>query len=185
MHDLTLYYLFLKCNLMHYYFDKILSFAKSGCYKKLRRDQCHLPPSACRVLFLPLAVRNYMYRVVPRRQVGRWPGPYLGVLQVTFSSRGPHLPVSSITRWGQSHRPSSSPSRGDRGCPPLPFSCPSGGTPLSLSIYISLSEPMFPHWKHDSPPALPHPRAGRRLIAHRVCPQDPMQGREHAEKIES
>jgi hypothetical protein len=33
MQDLTLYYLFLKCNLMHYYFDKILSFAKSVCYK--------------------------------------------------------------------------------------------------------------------------------------------------------
>jgi hypothetical protein len=33
MQDLTLYYLFLKCNLMHYYFDKILSFTKSGCYK--------------------------------------------------------------------------------------------------------------------------------------------------------
>jgi hypothetical protein len=32
MQDLTLYYLFLKCNLMHYYFDKILSFTKSGCY---------------------------------------------------------------------------------------------------------------------------------------------------------
>jgi hypothetical protein len=32
MQDLTLYYLFLKCNLMHYYFDKILLFAKSGCY---------------------------------------------------------------------------------------------------------------------------------------------------------
>jgi hypothetical protein len=33
MQDLTLYYLFLKCNLMHYYFDKILLFAKSGCYR--------------------------------------------------------------------------------------------------------------------------------------------------------
>jgi hypothetical protein len=32
MQDLTLYYLFLKYNLMRYYFDKILSFAKSGCY---------------------------------------------------------------------------------------------------------------------------------------------------------
>jgi hypothetical protein len=30
MQDLTLYYLFLKCNLMHYYFDKILSFVKMG-----------------------------------------------------------------------------------------------------------------------------------------------------------
>jgi hypothetical protein len=141
MHDLTLYYLFLKCNLMHYYFDKILSFAKSGCYKKLRRDQCHLPPSACRVLFLPLAVRNYMSRVVPRRQVGRWPGPYLGVLQVTFSSRGPHLPVSSITRWGQSHRPSSSPSRGDPnlgGVHPYLFPALLAAHHF-LSLYISLS----------------------------------------------
>jgi hypothetical protein len=32
MQDLTLYYLFLKCNLMHYYFDEILLFAKSGYY---------------------------------------------------------------------------------------------------------------------------------------------------------
>jgi hypothetical protein len=32
MQDLTLYYLFLKCNLMHYYFDKILLFINSGCY---------------------------------------------------------------------------------------------------------------------------------------------------------
>jgi hypothetical protein len=32
MQDLTLHYLFFKCNLMHYYFDKILSFAKGGCY---------------------------------------------------------------------------------------------------------------------------------------------------------
>jgi hypothetical protein len=35
MQDLTLYYLFLKCNLMHYYFDKILLFIKSGCYTTL------------------------------------------------------------------------------------------------------------------------------------------------------
>jgi hypothetical protein len=28
MQDLTLYSLFLKYNIMHYYFDKILSFAK-------------------------------------------------------------------------------------------------------------------------------------------------------------
>jgi hypothetical protein len=39
MQDLTLYYLFLKCNLMHYYFDKILSFAKSGYYMTSSADR--------------------------------------------------------------------------------------------------------------------------------------------------
>jgi hypothetical protein len=36
MQDLSIYYLFLKCNLMHYYFDNILLFAKMGvtaCFK--------------------------------------------------------------------------------------------------------------------------------------------------------
>jgi hypothetical protein len=34
MQDFTLYYLFLKYNIIHYYFDKILLFIKSGCYKR-------------------------------------------------------------------------------------------------------------------------------------------------------
>jgi hypothetical protein len=44
MQDLTLYYLFLKCNLMHYYFDKILSFAKSECYTEfnIMHVECNL-----------------------------------------------------------------------------------------------------------------------------------------------
>jgi hypothetical protein len=43
MQDLPIYYLFLKCNLKQYYFDKILSFAKSGCYTKdvPRMDMVH------------------------------------------------------------------------------------------------------------------------------------------------
>jgi hypothetical protein len=36
MQDLTIYYLFLRCNLMHYYFDKILLFAKKWVLHFLR-----------------------------------------------------------------------------------------------------------------------------------------------------
>jgi hypothetical protein len=47
MQDLTIYYLFLKCNLMHYYFDKILLFVKSGCYTRIQAPSqdngSHLP----------------------------------------------------------------------------------------------------------------------------------------------
>jgi uncharacterized membrane protein len=46
MQDLTLYYLFLKCNLMHYYFDKILLFAKSGCYTTFTRGSQNMAAMA-------------------------------------------------------------------------------------------------------------------------------------------
>jgi hypothetical protein len=46
MQDLTLYYLFLKCNIMHYYFDKILLFAKSGCYTTFARGSQNMTAMA-------------------------------------------------------------------------------------------------------------------------------------------
>jgi hypothetical protein len=133
----------------------------------------------------------------PPRRVSQQPGPYPGAFHWMFIEYGPHLSASDVMKHGKVMRreymggkvislsSSLSPKDPNLGGvhPPPHFTALFGSAPGLFSL--SLPEHTFSCWRHTSPPALPHPQAGRDLMVCYSHPNDPAQGREHDENKES